>query len=144
MSTQISKHFDIRELVPKSVFITFGEQSQWFVRPELIQVLEFVRTWFNAPITINNWHTTGTFQYRCFRPCSYNEGGTYSQHRLGCAADINIKGFTPQQIYNEILANEPQFVQAGLTTMENMVGTPTWNHLDIRFWGDNKIHIVDP
>lgn len=140
----LSKHFTIEEFVPKVVFDEFGENSKWFIRPELVKLAEFVRNWFGHPVIINNWHVDGNFQYRGYRPCSYSRGGKFSQHRLGTAMDFNIKGMTPQDVYKEIIDNKINFLIMGLTTMEDIKDTPTWTHIDIRNWGDNELHIVKP
>lgn len=141
---EFSKHFIIKELVPKSTYNTFGENSKWFIKPELVKLMDFTREWFRAPIIINNWHVGGTFQYRGFRPITYSGGGTYSQHRQGNAVDFNIKGLTPQQVYEEVLNYEYAFMFAGLTTMEDIDYTPTWNHFDLRYTGLDNILIVKP
>lgn len=140
----VSKYFDIRELVPQSVFKAYGDDSIWFIDPRLVKVLDAIRGHFKAPVTINNWHTGGTYQNRGYRLPNTTVGASLSQHKFGRAADINIKGYTPQSIYKEILANETLFLCLGLTTLEDIEMTPTWNHLDVRNTGLDRILIVKP
>lgn len=141
--SKISKHFDLREFVSEVTWKTYGEKSIWFIDPRLITLAEFVREWFKAPMTINDWSTGGGFQNRGYRRPKSTVGASESQHRFGRAIDINIQGFTPQQIYKIIIGNEKAFMDAGLTTLENIVDTPSWNHLDIRQTNLSQILIVN-
>lgn len=123
----------------------FGEKSLMFIDERLIALLDFTRQFFGKPITINNWHLKGgTYQESGFRTPTTKTGAPLSQHRFGRAADIKVEGMSPFDVYNEILHNEKAFMELGLTTMEDIAHTPTWNHLDIRYQGEDKIVIVKP
>ena len=63
---------------------------------------------------------------------------------MTAAIDIKISGLTPQEIYAHILKNAKTFMDLGLTTLEDIRDTPTWNHLDIRYTGLSEIKIVRP
>lgn len=141
---KISEHFDIREFVPKEIWDKFGEQSIWFVRKETVEFAEFLRNHFGKAITINNWHTGGTFNFRCLRTPSCTEGAAYSQHRFMNGFDFNVAGMTSDEVYDHILANQDEFMKAGMTTMENKSMTKGWTHIDFRWTGLNKILIVNP
>jgi uncharacterized protein YcbK (DUF882 family) len=74
-----------------------------------------------VPITIN-------IAYRpVFYELSKGRSGN-SQHTLGKAADIKVKGFTPQQIADEIekLIEKGDMLQGGLSAYSTFV------HYDIR------------
>lgn len=61
------------------------------VSAKLVLLLQKIRDWAASPVTINS-------AYRTF---SYNKqigGATSSQHCLGTAADIVVKGKTPSQV----------------------------------------------
>ena len=141
---KISDHFQLEEFVPPNVFQTWGANAVWFVDPRLIELAEFVRTFFNKPVIINDWHRGGQLQYRCFRDQETNVGAKLSQHRMGRAMDFNISGMTPQEVYSAILANSGAFMKAGLTSMEDISATPTWTHIDIRQLTPPTIKIVQP
>jgi uncharacterized protein YcbK (DUF882 family) len=67
---------------------------------ELINILEDLRGWFNAPVTINSGH-------RC---PDYNKsvgGAENSQHLYGRAADITVGGIDPAEVQDYIDATWP-------------------------------------
>ena len=149
---KISKDFYITEFVSKNIFDTYGQKSMWFVDPRIITLAQFTRDTFGKPLTINDWWDDepnetvlpNERRYSGFREPSCTIGGKLSQHRYGRAIDIKITGLTPQEIYAHVLANKKLFMDAGLTTLEDIRDTPTWNHLDLRYTGLNDILIVRP
>lgn len=141
---EISEHFDIREFIPPEIWSKFGTQSRWFVRPEIVNFAEFVRNHFGKSVTINNWHTGGSFHYRGLRTPECTEGAANSQHRYMNAIDLNVSGMTSDEVYDHILANEKLFMEAGLTTLEDKAMTKGWTHCDFRNTGLDKILIVKP
>lgn len=144
MPRKASKNFYFHELVPIEIYNRYGDNSRWFIRPEIISLAEFYRSYFDAPVTINNWYWGGDWQWRGYRTPQCSVGSKYSQHRLGCAIDMNIKGITPDEIRNEIMANQDIFMNEGLTTLEHKDYAPTWVHSDIRNTGLKEILIVKP
>ena len=140
----ISPHFKLEEFIPKNVYTQFGYNSVAFVDPRIVAVAEFVRNFFGKPVTINNWYKGGQFNYRGFRDPKCTIGAKFSQHRFGRAIDINVQGMSSQEVYRAILSNQDVFMKAGLTTVENIVDTPTWNHLDCRVTNMGTIKIVKP
>lgn len=140
----ISKHFSIEEFVPKLIFTKYGENSKWFIDERVIYLAEFVREWFKVPVTINNWHSGGSFQERGYRTPQSTTGASYSQHKTGRAIDFSVKGLTADQVRKEIMDYEYAFMVAGLTTLEDAAFAPTWVHADIRNTGLDTILIVKP
>lgn len=142
--SHISNNFDTRELVPQSIWETYGSNSRQFIDPRLVYLLEFVRYHFKSPVAINTWMWGGKYQERGYRAPESLTGASKSQHKFGRAADIAIKGLTSQQIYTRILDKKELFMEAGLTTLEDIRFTPTWVHMDIRWTGLDSLLIVKP
>ena len=83
--------------------------------------LQAFRDVFNEPITINS-------SYRCVEHNSSVGGSKTSQHLLGKAADITIKGYTPDEVADkiELLHSENRNRTNGLGRYN------TFTHVDIR------------
>ncbi len=141
---KVSPNFYIHEFVPGQIYRSYGVNSQWFVRPEVVKLAEFYRKWFDAPVTINDWYWGGRFSERGYRVPDTTTGAKYSQHKFGAAFDCNVKGLSANEVRNEILNNQFHFMAAGLTTLEHPAYAPTWVHSDIRNTGNKDILIVKP
>lgn len=142
---KISPHFTIEEFVPEQIFRAYGDSSIWFVDMRLIEGMEWLRTFFAVPITINNWHTGGSFQNRGFRHPMDSKYARLSQHKFGRACDFNVYGLTAPQVYDIILANKATIMEnTAFTTIEDVADTPTWTHIDLRLTKSDQLLIVKP
>ena len=82
---QLSKNFKVKE------FACQDGSDPIFVSPELVEVLQKIRTHFGKPVIINS----------SYRTASHNKsvgGATYSQHLYGMAADIQVTGVSPKSV----------------------------------------------
>ena len=88
---------------------------------ELAVQLEIIRSHFNAPITINSAYRSPEHN----RKIGSNDS---SQHILGKAADIVVKGVAPDDVYDaiEFLISEGLVKEGGLGRYN------TFTHYDIR------------
>jgi hypothetical protein len=137
-------YFLTQEFVSKAIYEKYGENARWFVDPRIVKLALFIRKYFgDKSVTINNWKWGGKFEQRGFRD-ELTVGALLSQHRFGRGIDFNVKGMTPVEVYNAILADEKIFMAQGLTCMEDIADTPNWNHCDIRDTGLKNILIVKP
>lgn len=141
---KISPNFYIHEFVPIHIYNRYGEKSKWFLRPEIIKLAEFYRSYFNCPVTVNNWYWGGRFQERGFREPHSKTGAKYSQHKLGAAFDCHLRDYSADDVRREILNNSDIFIAQGLTTLEHPDYAPTWVHSDIRPTGLDEILIIKP
>ncbi len=141
---KISENFEIEELVPPEIFERFKDKSTWFIDQRLVNILEFLRSILKTSITVNNWHTGGQYHESGFRMPTTETGSKLSQHKRGAAVDVKCHGLSVKQVYDVIMAHEKEFMALGLTTMENIESTPTWNHCDVRWTGLDHILIVNP
>jgi uncharacterized protein YcbK (DUF882 family) len=84
---------------------------------ELADVLDDVREYFNAPVTI----TSG---YRCEKHNKAVGGAPKSQHCEGIAADIKVSGKAPSEVYKYLNEKYPNKYGIGLYA--------SWTHIDVR------------
>ena len=89
---KLSANFQVKE------FACQDGSDPIFISPELVTVLQKIRTHFGKPVTINS----------AFRTATHNKavgGAAYSQHLFGTAADIVVKGISPKvvAVYAETL-----------------------------------------
>ena len=121
-----SKYFKIHELVPKKMYIRYGEDAWRYVDRELIADLDRLKEVFSkGKMTINNYHWDGDRQWSGIRtPESkyYNYG---SQHSYGRAFDIVFSEYTAKEVRRYILDHQDEFI--GITRMEDGV---SWLHMD--------------
>lgn len=88
---------------------------------KLANQLQLIRNVLKRPIHITN-------SYRCESHNKAVGGVKSSQHLLGKAADLQVKGYTPKQVYNliEHLIDNGEILQGGLGLYNSFV------HYDIR------------
>lgn len=85
---------------------------------ELLEVLTMIREHFGQPVTI----TSGC---RCEKHNANVGGASSSQHKLGKAADFQVKGMTPQDVQRALDAMLPKD-KYGLGYGK------TFTHIDVR------------
>lgn len=107
----LSENFKVKEFACKD------GSDVIFVAPELVEVLQKIRTHFGKAVNINSAYRTPTYNKKV-------GGATYSQHLYGTAADIRINGVAPKDIaaYAETLLNGT----GGIGIYSNFV------HIDVR------------
>lgn len=108
---KLSTHFRVREFACKD------GSDPLFISPQLVQLLEQVRTHFNAPVFVNSGYRTPAYNH------SIPHASPHSQHLYGRAADIRVCGHAPAQVaaYAETLL--PHSGGIGLY--------PSFVHLDV-------------
>ena len=112
----LSRHFNREEFACQC-----GACDHIAVDFELVVVLESVREHFNAPITI-------TSAYRCPDHNADVGGAEKSQHLTGKAADIVVKGVSPDQVYKLIDGMFPdQYGIGSYTTFTHIDTRSKWN-----------------
>lgn len=87
------------------------------VDTELLNILTEIREHFNRPVKI----TSGC---RCEKHNKAVGGADKSFHALGKAADIKVKGFSADEVYN--------FVNQHYPHLFGVILYPTWVHVDVR------------
>jgi uncharacterized protein YcbK (DUF882 family) len=117
--TKISENFRLQEFDSNC-----GREMPLEVQKNVIQLgqnLQVLRDYLKASITINSG-------YRSPERNKKIKGATRSQHLLGTAADIVVKGHTPKQVADaiELLISQGKMREGGLKAYG------TFTHYDIR------------
>lgn len=108
---KLSNNFRVREFACKD------GSDVVFVSSKLVEVLQAIRDHFKAPVTINSG----------YRSVSYNKkikGAQFSQHQYGTAADIQVEGVEPEEVYAYAEKLMPKTGGIGLYD--------TFTHVDVR------------
>jgi hypothetical protein len=163
---KVAANFVVQEFVPRETWERWGTNSIWFIRKELVELMQFTKLFLSdyfgeeIYVVMNNWHTGGVRDDSGYRPpSSYGPSGEFkknplseSLHRQGCATDSKyfvkrggkLEEIPADVIRNIITQHEAEFMAAGLTTIEDAAFSPSWLHMDIRWTGLNRILIVKP
>ena len=108
---KLSTNFKVKE------FACSDGSDPIFVSPELVMVLQKIRTHFGKAVTI-------TSAYRTPKKNKAVGGTAYSQHLYGMAADIKVKGVTPKEIAKYVEKIMPNGGGIGIYD--------TFTHIDVR------------
>lgn len=133
----VKKYFSIKELVSKTAFESFPEETLWgLFDTKLLLGLYWVRAKTCKPIIINNWHLKGVYSESGFRLPSSMVGAVLSSHRLGKGLDL--KAGDMNELRNACIEC-PHF-----TEIEDETFTPTWCHVSTREHFKDGLRIVKP
>ena len=145
MTMYQSKNFTLFELVDKATFDAEGEAAWDHFDKNALSALDDLSDFFSTlkgehvPITCNTWHSGGQFQFRGYRPPTYQPGITPgSAHRVGKAFDVDVHGYTAEQARQTILANKDSSLLLRIMRLEADVN---WLHLDVMDTGKPRIYI---
>ena len=105
----LSDHFTLEELIHSDVAIRHNINNSpngdiVVNLTRLAKFLEKVRILLNKPIRINS-------AYRSPEVNNLVGSKPTSQHCIGCAADINVSGMTPNQVVNAIIHSDLPYDQ---------------------------------
>lgn len=110
---KLSTNFKVKEFACKD-----GSDAI-LIAPRLVMILQSIRSHFGKPVTIHSSYRTPQYN------ASPQVGGApLSQHVYGCAADVSIKGVTPQEIATYARSLMPDWGGVGVY--------PTFTHVDVR------------
>lgn len=108
---KLSENFKVKE------FASTDGADPIFISPQLIMVLQHIRSHFNKPITINSG-------YRTHARNNTVNGAKFSQHLYGTAADIVVSGISPVEVAN--------FAETLLPNTGGIGRYSTFTHIDVR------------
>lgn len=135
------RHFNLRELVTPEIWATRGERCADLLDPRALRVLDDLRDKF-GPVTVNNWHSGGTYKESGLRDPFTSTGAMWSQHKFGRAFDCKFKGATPREVFDHLTAHAADWPE--ITVLEDVDKTPTWLHFDVRAASWEGIRVVQP
>ena len=124
-----SRFFDIRELVPKSVYEKLGESAWELLDRQAIDTLDFIKEKSGKTVIVNNWKWGGEDQYRGYRDRDCPIGAKYSAHKDGKAFDVTVKGWTDEQFEEWLKDHESELPYNIRIEQEN---TNSKVHIDTR------------
>lgn len=110
-NTKLSENFIVKEFACKD------GSDKILIDTELVKVLQKIRDHFGKPITINS----------AYRNATYNKkigGASKSQHILGTASDIVVKGVAPLKV--------AQYAESLLDNSGGIGLYKTFTHVDVR------------
>lgn len=108
---KLSENFRVKE------FASTDGADPIFISPQLIMVLQRIRSHFNKPITINSG-------YRTYARNKAVNGAKFSQHLYGTAADIVVSGISPVEV--------AKFAETLLPNTGGIGTYSTFTHIDVR------------
>lgn len=125
------KHFLVEELVDKKTYQAMGNDALMLFNPAALRALDNLREFFGHPITVNNWHTGGNFQWRGYRTKEKASafGSPNSEHAKGNAFDCDVEGYTAEEARQKILDNKNNALLVEIMRLEDNVG---WLHFDLK------------
>lgn len=140
---KVSENFFLEEFIPNDIYLDNKDNCLRLIDSRIITIAQYLRDKFGS-LTINDWNIGGHYSESGFRRFDTNTGAQFSQHKYGRAIDCKFKDKTPKEVSEYILNNQSEFLDIGLTVLENVNKTTTWLHCDCRTTGLNKIIVVNP
>lgn len=140
------KHFLTQELVPPEIYKLLGELSINLIDPRLLIVIDRLRETY-GPITINNWHTGGSFKESGLRVQTTATGAPRSAHKIGQGLDLKFhtSGLTPEAVWaNMKQTMDTKDWDAYIRRVEDPAVTKTWLHIDTVEHGGVGIKVFKP
>ena len=115
---KLSQNFQVKE------FACNDGSDVIFIAPELVTILQAIRSHFNKPVTINSGYRTPEYNKKV-------GGATQSQHLYGTAADIAVSGVSPKDVAafaETLLYNRGGIgIYAGFTHIDVRETKSRWN-----------------
>lgn len=135
---ELSKFFDIRELVSKKVYDKYQTGAWRFFDPRLLETLLVLRRdILKVPLICNNWRSGGQLEQRGLREniCKIVHEKTdfdilyVSAHTLGKAVDLSSGKMTADEMRAAIKKRSALLPYK--VRIEHKDSAPTWLHIDV-------------
>lgn len=126
LSSYRPKYFKLKELAPSSLIQRYGDvMTWWFFDSRILWTADAIREYFGRPVRCN----TAGMEMRGLRPPGYDmKHGVYmSCHEQGKALDLDVEGFTAEQVRREIIDHPMEDAFKYISRIEKDV---SWLHID--------------
>ncbi len=123
------QHFTTQEFVPKRIYKERKYKAIQLISYDLLHFIQSLRLALNLPITLNDWHVGGVYQYRGLRTTESEDYTPYSMHTFGKALDFKVSGMTAQEVRDWIIEHRDLDWVKPITFIEDAV---SWVHVDVR------------
>lgn len=133
------KNFALKELVSKFIYYKFGDRAWQFFDYRILENLQYIRDFYGVPVTVNNWHKGGKFQYRGFDEGGFRKNGT-SQHNHGRGIDYIIFGVSADQHRENMRSGKLKLPHPDVYVEDDV----SWNHMDVRQSIHKGLYIFKP
>ena len=125
------KYFALNEVIPPTIIAERGERAWSLMDDRILQGADWLRETF-GPAVINGKYGGKVFTESGLRDPFTTTGAKWSQHKFGRALDLKFTKVSVKEVYDYILANQPEARSHGITCIEDIRDTPTWLHIDCR------------
>jgi len=146
--TKITDNFCIDEFIDPVTYGKFGDVSRRYIRKEIVQAAQYLRTMTGLSITINNWASGGSYKESGLRNFETSTGAKYSAHKFGAAVDLKIGDLNSFEMVKLIKEHELDLIDIGICRYENPEFTKgkhrSWLHIDALYTGANRLIMVNP
>lgn len=139
MKTLLNTSFYIHEFVPPETYECYKENSVWFINPNIVRFVQWVKDYVGGKtVTINDWYWGGQRRYSGYRPPNCRAGAKESSHKRALGVDFIVAGYTGDEL-RQVIRDNFDFLhrEFGLTGIE--LGTEPWCHADFRWTNSDKI-----
>ncbi len=138
------KYFVLQEFINPNDFAEHKEKSIELIDERLVKIADFIREKTGKPVTINNWHTGGTYKESGLREANTTTGAKKSAHKIGKAIDVKVVGMLGKDWYEFVKKYAKELYQLGARRIEDKSLATTWLHIDTKEHGiPNVITVID-
>jgi hypothetical protein len=141
---KISENFYLDEFIHPEIYKTFKGNSKLYLSPNLVFLVQAIRTKYGKPIFINTWANGGVLRNSGLRDYKNPLGGKLnrSRHYYGLCADLHCDDI--KELQKHVNDNLEYYHKLGLRVVENFNYTPTWLHVSVEWTGKESVKFINP
>jgi hypothetical protein len=142
--SKISDNFYLDEFIHPEIYHRFGTNSKLYLSPQLVELVQAIRTKYGKPIYINTWANGGRFKNSGLRDYKNPLGGKLnrSRHYYGLCADLHAEDI--KELQNHVNDNLEYYHKLGLRVVENFAFTKSWLHVSVEWTALDVVKFINP